>query len=279
MILTKEIEININGSNKKHLNELGYDTTKKSILIKYYGYFKNIASGGKYSCPKCYPIKIKENNIKKYGVESTNQLKSTQDKKKETLKNLYGIENISEISQDKVRKTKLERYGDEKYNNRIKAEETTIERYGVSNFRNTDDYAKKVKKTSLRKYGVEHFSQDPKIHRNQQMGGYMSKEYKNFQYRGSYELDFIKYCESNNIEIVNGPRIEYYSGTTKRYYYSDFEIVKYNLICEIKSKYYFNLDFEMNILKKEASLKQGYNFIFIIDKNYEELLEKIKGSN
>lgn len=45
----------------------------------------------------------------------------------------------------------------------------------------------------------------------------------------------------------------------------------FNLIIEIKSSYYFKLEESKNIYKKNASINSGYNFLFIIDKDYKEL--------
>ncbi len=59
-----------------------------------------------------------------------------------------------------------------------------------------------------------------------------------------------------------------------RVYHSDFYLSKYNLVCEIKSKYTLDDDYDENMIKKEYSINSGYNFLFIIDKNYIEL-EKI----
>lgn len=61
--------------------------------------------------------------------------------------------------------------------------------------------------------------------------------------------------------------------TVKRYN-PDFYLPLYNLVVEIKSKYTYEKELEKNLLKQEAILKQNYNFLFIIDKNYIEL-EKI----
>jgi hypothetical protein len=62
----------------------------------------------------------------------------------------------------------------------------------------------------------------------------------------------------------------------KRKYHSDFYLPDYNLICEVKSLYTYNDDYDENMLKMEYTIKSGYNFLFIIDKNYNELEEKIK---
>lgn len=50
----------------------------------------------------------------------------------------------------------------------------------------------------------------------------------------------------------------------------DFYFKDKNLIVEIKSKYYYNLHINKNIAKQAACLKQGYNFVFVIDKQYDD---------
>jgi hypothetical protein len=47
------------------------------------------------------------------------------------------------------------------------------------------------------------------------------------------------------------------------------------LIVEIKSSYIYEREKKKNEAKKEAAINNGYNFIFIIDKDYTELLTKI----
>jgi hypothetical protein len=54
----------------------------------------------------------------------------------------------------KQRKTKLDRYGDENYNNLEKAKETKKEKYGNENYINSEGY----KMTCTRKYGVDNYS-------------------------------------------------------------------------------------------------------------------------
>jgi len=50
---------------------------------------------------------------------------------------------------------------------------------------------------------------------------------------------------------------------------SDFFLPDYNLIVEIKSTYWYNKKLENNIKKHTECIKQGYNHIFIIDKEYD----------
>ena len=298
MILTKEVDVTVHRNNKKYYNNLGYDISKDIITVKiedltkgchtiidvccdycgkdkkmrYDDYNFKVLKGGKCSCDKCYPKKVKENTLKKYGVDSTNKLKSTQEKKIKTVIKKYGVKNISEVSSEKVRKTKLKNHGDEKYNNREKSKQTKLKNHGDEKYNNRE----KSKQTCLEKYGVNHQSQNLVVHRRQQLGGYMSKKYNNLQYRGSYELDFIKYCELNNIEVINGPMIKYYYENKMKYYFSDFKLPKYNLVCEIKSTYYYNVNLKINLAKKDATIKEGYNFIFIFDKNYDDLIKELE---
>ncbi len=64
-------------------------------------------------------------------------------------------------------------------------------------------------------------------------------------------------------------------GKSKRYL-PDFYLEDINLIIEIKSIYYYNLHKNKNILKKESTLKKGFDYIMIVDKNYYEFENKIK---
>ena len=54
-----------------------------------------------------------------------------------------------------------------------------------------------------------------------------------------------------------------------------FYLTDYNLIVEIKSSYTYECELEQNLLKQKACLEQGYDFIFIINKNYDEFNELI----
>jgi hypothetical protein len=50
------------------------------------------------------------------------------------------------------------------------------------------------------------------------------------------------------------------------------------IIIEIKSDYYYNLHLEKNLCKEKSTLEKGFDFIFIIDKDYTEFINKIKKS-
>lgn len=56
------------------------------------------------------------------------------------------------------KKTKLEKYGDENYNNPAKNKETCIKRYGVDNIYKSDKFKEHSKRIKLEKYGDEKFT-------------------------------------------------------------------------------------------------------------------------
>ena len=78
------------------------------------------------------------------------------------------------------------------------------------------------------------------------------------------------------LNIKKGPTIKYnLEGATKAYY-SDFYYEKLNLIIEIKSDRWYYKDLIKNLAKQAACREQGYNYIFIINKDYTVLDNMIK---
>jgi len=56
---------------------------------------------------------------------------------------------------EKIKETKLKKYGSANYNNRIKSQETCLKKYGRKTFMETDEFKEKTKETSLTRWGVE----------------------------------------------------------------------------------------------------------------------------
>ena len=100
------------------------------------------------------------------------------------IKEKYGVENVYQLdkSKDKIRQTKLDRYGDENYNNHSKQIETMLDKYGVNCGYNTGvaestirtnhngnigyaakDIKVKIIDTMNNRYGVEHPLQNESI--------------------------------------------------------------------------------------------------------------------
>jgi len=282
--------------------------------LPYFKYIKNINRGGYYSCSnKCSIEKAEEKCLKNYGIKNYMQTVEFKDKSKNTKKEKYGDENYNNLERmketclekygaenvfqnnnikEKSKKTKKEKYNDEFFTNKIKSKKTCLDRYGFESYTQTQkhknymksiifDYdiiQKKYKKTCLEKYGFEYPAQNIDIYTKTQKSQLKIKYYKNIKYQGTYELDFLILCDNIGIlqKLTKIKSLKYTYINKNKIYHPDFFIQELNLIIEIKSEYYYNLYLEKNICKKNSCLDQKYNFIFIIDKKYDEFLEKIK---
>lgn len=251
------------------------------------------------------PDKSKKTSIEKYGVEHYSKTKEFKekckdksiliydtnhhmlsDKFREKLQNgmilKYGCVNALEKDEilNKMKLNNIGKYGVDNYSKTEECKEkirlTCIEKYGMGNTLNA--FRKQIKDTNMLKYGFDYPMQNSVIFEKQQKGAYKCGEYHGIFYRGTYELDFMeKYY--NKIKIEKPRSIYYFYNGCKKRYHPDFYIPKLNLIVEIKSSYTYKYNIEMNESKKKSSIEAGYNFIFIIDKNYIEFDEKLKNNN
>lgn len=277
------------------------DLCGEKTQLKKTNYTKSLKSNNYYCCPKCASYKVKETFLKKYGVNNVFQLENIKDKIKETNLKKFGVEHPqqnkdikkktlktnlkkygseytfqSEEIKEKIKQANLERYGvehpmeSEEIKNKIK--KTNLYRYGFEHPSKNNNVREKTKKTCLKKYGVENTMQNDKIFEKQLKSCYCNQNFKKIKYRGSYELDFIKKYEY--LDIMNYKSIDYVFDNKKRKYFPDFYYEKKNLIIEIKSNYTYNRFLEKNLAKQKSCIDQGYNFIFIIEKYYDDF-EKI----
>ena len=176
----------------------------------------------------------------------------------------------------------MEKYGVDNYTKTKEFQEryknTCLEKYGVDNYTKTKEFQERYKNTCLEKYGVVHPLLNNDILNKYFKSSFKNKNLNGINYQGTYELDFLMNFE-NLFKIERGQMIKYeYNGKIKRYF-PDFYLPKYNLIVEIKSDYIFNLAKEINELKRKSVLKNGFDFIFIIDKDYTEFYSIIEHSN
>ena len=239
----------------------------------------------------------KETCLEKYGVDTYTKTEECKIKSKETWMERYGVENPSylEIVREKRVKTKLKNFGfinnsqTEEWKDRIyeiwqnKSKEeidiilknrriTCNFKYNKDSYSQTDEYKIRFKNTCIERYGVESPMHSDIIFNKQQKSGLKTKKYDNTElsYQGTYELDFLeKYYDRLKIEKINP--IQYFLNENSHYYHPDFYLPEYNLIIEVKSSYTYNYDLDKNLAKKEYSIKGGYNFMFIIDKDYTDL--------
>jgi len=267
--------------------------------IYYQKYTLNIKRHGYYSCKKCSVIKRRKTNLEKYGVDNVSKLNDIKEKKKLTTKKNHGVENPSQskeisikkkntmrqnygvnyslesnILYNNMKKVKKEKYDFEYYTNHDKQKETILRKYGVDNISKLDSVKKAKRETCYKNYGVEHPSQNKKIFDKQQKSAFKVCKFKNITYQGTYEKDFLdNYYNLFNITKISPISYDYCGKTS--YYHPDFYIKELNLIIEIKSDYTYNKEYIKNISKQTACINKGYNFLFIINKDYTEFKKTI----
>jgi len=298
MISDKEVSIKINRLNIDYYQNLGYNVklgethmiksydviktvaTKIFVICENCGIEKNIRSQNYhnqlkkynfYVCQQCNNIKVSKTNFHKYGTQCPLQNEDIIKKSKNKLLESYGVDNISKL--DEIKEQRSDNFKKESF--KIKSKKTWLKKYGVDNPSKSNLIKEKKKKTCISNHGVENPSQSSEIFEKAQMSGKKLKLHDcGLYYRGTYEKDFLDFCIKNEVVVRKGPKIEYYSNGKKRYYHSDFYIEKLDLICEIKSSYYYNKYREINLIKEKYS-KMEYNFLSIIDRDYSELFSLI----
>lgn len=118
--------------------------------------------------PTIYKItyqKRKNTVKKKYGVENISQSETIKQKKKEKSQEKYGVNcNLqSDIIIQKSKQTKKNLYNNENYNNRQKAETTCLKKYGVKSHNCILEIKQKKKHKAQEKYGVDNVFQSEEI--------------------------------------------------------------------------------------------------------------------
>lgn len=111
-----------------------------SVCGKETPFFNMISGYQKHCCADC-------------GIKDS----QTKEKYKQSMINKYGVSYPSQRKNhiEMVKQTKLEKYGDENYNNREKAKQTSLNHYGVDVPIKSDEVKQKVKQTCLEKYNYE----------------------------------------------------------------------------------------------------------------------------
>ena len=256
----------------------------------------------KYGCEcslnnKDIQEKMKKNCLEKYGVEFSSQRQDVRKKISEINSKNY----CDEIRQKTI-KTNIERYGCEtptqnkevlkkredgymeKYgqitnllcdDTKIKIKKTLMERYGVENASQSDVIKKRKENTCMKNHGTINPLQNKEIFEKTQISSYKMTIIEGHLCRGSYEKDFILNFHEK-IKIEKPSSVKYIYKEKNKVYHPDFYIRELNLIVEIKSSYTYKYNIEMNENKKKACLEQGFNFIFIINKDYTDFEKLIK---
>lgn len=223
---------------------------------------------------KCASINKNNELYEKYGVVNQFQLEYVKEKTKKTNLEKYGVENVSQ-----------------NFDIKLKKEETCFKNNGVRFPSHLPSIREKAKKTNLEKYGYENPMFNPKIVQKCITNGggrcvqkkYITKFGNQILVQGSFELMFVKQCEESNIKIKDGPAIEYLFQDQKRKYFIDFEIEEDNIkkLIEIKSTYYYEKFKEQVLAKKEAAERFAIenDMIYelkIYDKNRKECYDLLQ---
>jgi len=223
--------------------------------------------------------------MEKYGARH-NWCKNTTSREKyyETMTKTYGVKYALQLKKfiSQQQKTVEERHGTTDFLHCEKSRQTIIEKFGVDineyNIMSSKKVQENWKNTCMKLYGVDNPMKNQEIFNKQQINGFKAKRFEKDNtliYRGTYELHFLETYFSK-IKIQNGRSFKFIYNRKNKIYHSDYYIKSHNLVIEIKSKYYFEKYKKLNITKQKACIAQGYNFIFIIDKDYSEL-DKILG--
>lgn len=267
MIVTKEVSIRINNKNINHFLNIGYKNLiiNKCIDIPVTHLMRGSKTNIEVSCDICFSTKVISYKLYNYCISKHNIYtcdgKCSNIKREKTNIELYGSKSWMQVP---------ENY--EKYKNII------FKKTGYDNIFKSPKSQENFRKTIMERYGVTNLSHSEEIYKNQQISGFSMKLHKDtgLYYRGSYELDFINHCFKNNISILQGKRFEYFYENKKHYYFSDFLLSNKNLIIEIKSDYYWKKYIDRNILKMNSVKESGYEYILILNKNYEQFNSILK---
>jgi hypothetical protein len=289
--LSYHINIKHNGQKEyfdKYLKEnegLCKICNKPTFFTGFKYYYDNCCSK---ECKNIYrKLQTQKSVIKIYGVD----VASKNDKIKNKIKESWSTKTNEErhIIRNKIENIWSDKYGTT--NNmslsfvKDKLKKTNLERYGVENPQQNKIIREKtirtLQNTLEKRYGVKNVSQVSEFFNTNQKNQLKLKQFRNtnISYQGSYELDFLNTFYDQFTDIERGPTIKYVYEEKNKYYHSDFFIPSLNLIIEIKNIGLYNRDKEKIIQKEEYTRIQGFNYILILEKNYNEFMNLIKNNN
>lgn len=213
-----------------------------------------------------------------------------QDKVKETVKNRYNVDVISQLDEVK------HKISEKNKNNYLLKKDEIVEKFSNTCMKNlgvdfpvkSTDVQSKMKITCMERYDVTHPSKLLKNRNNSSLrmtqnnsyfdfkNCYKVKKYKDTElcYQSTYEYHFLDFCEKNNIidKIKNGniydfllEECDYGFRTITDFCIDDIEI-------EIKSTYILNKQGGKKVIdiKRNAVERSDKKYLLILDKNYDE---------
>lgn len=170
-------------------------------------------------------------------------------------------------------------------NQKRSREQTCLKKFGVKHPFQSIEFQKMCKARMIEKYGAVNPSSIPEFVLKRVRSFQRSKAYKlpsgKIVHIQGYEPQFLNYIFSNNLlkedEIDYGPKPILYQiigESFKRSYYPDFYIPKFNLIVEIKSDFVRDKLDTYYLEKRDTTIKSGFDYICIVNNNFEEFTDK-----
>ena len=179
--------------------------------------------------------KISQTCINKFGVDSPLKNKEVREKIKQTNIQRYGVDNLfkNDIIKEKIKQTNIQKYGvDYLFKSNIikeKIKQTNIQKYGVDNPLKNKEIREKIKQTNIQKYGVDNPLKNKEIWKKSQDNRQISSKSK-------LENNFLNYLK---LKYESDDIITQYK--SKEYpYYCDFYIKSINLYIEIQGHWTHN---------------------------------------
>lgn len=235
-------------------------------------------------------------NMERYNTEFPNQNKEVQERTKQTNRERYDADYPMQNKevQERTKQTNRERYDadyplqSEEIRGRIN--QTNIDKYGSKCPLANKEIWEKAKETMMDKYDCENAMQNAELFKKQQEIAFSFKDYtlpsgKIVKYQGYEHFCYEELLyqegikESDLITLYNNeeqyPLIFYnFEGGVHRYF-PDIYIPSQNRIIEVKSRYIYDEQPEMNAAKAKRCKDLGYNFEFRLYKKNGEIDEII----
>ncbi len=223
---------------------------------------------------------LKNTMNKRYGVDHPSQLETSKESIKKKRK-----EGAYDGMVENMKKTKLERHGDENFNNMNKNKQTKLKNHGDENYNNSEkmlktmegrweEVSKKVQETTLKRYGVKCMFEKKEVRdlgKKSMIEKYgaevytKSDEYKEKRLKEEYEK--LK----NNLYKLDIELIEEYSGHSTNKSYGG--LVKYKFKC-LKCDH----EFESKIGHNHYPICRKCNPINLFDSGLNKIIKEFLDS-
>lgn len=176
---------------------------------------------------------VKQTCLEKYGADNISKSEYGKKLLSIAIKNAHKERGNEIIAKTKA--TKLERYGNENYNNRNLAKNTCMEKYGVDSYSKTKEYKEKSIQTNLIKRGVKYPLQDQNVKDLMKINNL-----KKYGVESVFQLDEVK--EKKKQTVMKNLNVEYplqskeIQEKYKKYYLEKYGVEYAFQVDEIKQK-------------------------------------------